>query len=129
MNDKKLLYVKEGRKYKPIAEYYTTDYMGFGHYLVHICKGSTSFKLILNPEYANVLAALHEHRDEACKVLMKGLEYQTKTPITDREKELWEELKKELKSVYFTIWQQSANDVIESFINFLTDKIKEKDDD
>ena len=73
MNEKKLLYIKKGRKYEPIAEHLRTDYFSFGNYLLHVCKGGRSFKLIIDPEYAKVLSALYEYRDEACKVLMEGL--------------------------------------------------------
>jgi hypothetical protein len=85
MNEKKLLYVKEGRKYKPISEYYSYDYLPFGHYLLHVCEGSTSFRLLIEPEYAKVLAALYEYKDEACKVLMNSLGYRTVTPMTEKQ--------------------------------------------
>lgn len=126
MEDKKI-YVKRGRKYEPIAEYYTTDHLGYGTYLLHICKGSRSFTLMLKPEYANILAALREHRDESCKILMESLKYNHKeVKLTERAKELWNELSKELNKKDLKLFQKSAHDVIEDLFNFLSEKVKEK---
>ena len=124
---KKVFYEKVGKRYKPIREYDDTFMSAFpkGTHLV-VCKPNiTSFMYNVEPAIAPMLAAGKYAEDEMSRAIVKGLEMKPKqTPITDRQRELWTELKNSFAEQDFVIHGPAAADAAREGIKALEQEVE-----
>lgn len=95
---KKVYYIKEGRRYKPVAEY-DSDLMDSYHkgtHLVMCYPGGISRRFNVDPNYAAMIAAGRVAEDAISKALMRASDLRPKSaPLTPGQKAAWENLVKE----------------------------------
>jgi hypothetical protein len=95
---KKLYYVKEGRKYVPVAEYDNEllDSFPKGNHLVMCYPGGTSRRFNIDPNYAAMIAAGRVAEDAISKALMRASDLRPKSaPLTEGQRAAWDNLVKE----------------------------------
>jgi hypothetical protein len=73
---KKIYYVKEGRKYVPVAEYDSDlmDSFHKGNHLVMCYPGGVSRRFNIEPNYAAMIAAGRVAEDAVCSAMIKASE-------------------------------------------------------
>jgi hypothetical protein len=124
---KKIFYEKIGSRYKPVKEYDDTLMSAFpkGTHVV-VCKpGVTSYSYQVNPAFVPMLAAGKYAEDEMSQAIVKGLELKPKqTPITDRQRELWDELQKSFAEQDFAIHGPAAADAAREGIKALEKEVE-----
>lgn len=94
---KEIFYKKVGRKYVPVYEYDQTlmDSFPKGSHLVLCYPGGSSRRFNIDPAYAPMIAAGRVAEDAISKALMRASDLRPKTaPITEEQKEAWENLVK-----------------------------------
>jgi hypothetical protein len=110
---KKIFYEKVGKRYKPVREYDSElmDAFSKGAHLV-VCKpGSTSYKYSIDPAVAPMIAAGKYAEDSISDVILEAMKYKpAKQPITERQQELWQELKQSFADQDFIIYGVAAVD-------------------
>ena len=92
---KKIFYEKVGRRYKPVAEYDSEYLYSFpkGDHLVMCYPGGTSRRFHIDPNYAAMIAAGRVAEDSVTAAIVKAQELKPqRTPITERQRALWQEL-------------------------------------
>jgi hypothetical protein len=100
---KKVYYIKEGRKYVPVAEYDSdlVDSFHKGTHLVMVYPGGSSRRYHVDPNYAAMIAAGRIAEDAVSKVIMEASEIRrntrnaSNTPLTPGQKAAWEKLVEE----------------------------------
>jgi hypothetical protein len=124
---KKIFYEKVGNRYKPIKEYDDTFMSAYpkGTHLV-VCKpGTTSFMYGIDPAFAPMTAAGKYAENEMSQAIVKGLEMKPKqTPITERQRELWIELKNSFADQDFVIHGAAAADATREGIKALEQEVE-----
>ena len=115
---KKVFYEKVGKRYKPVKEYDNElmDAFSPGVTLV-VCKpGSTSYSYGIDPAFAPMIAAAKYAENDIAMEVAEGLSLKHKksTPLTERQLELWTELKKSFDDQDFPIYGGSAIDAVRS---------------
>ena len=96
---KKVYYEKVGRRYVPVSEYDSDFLDAFpkGAHLVITNPGSKSVHYRIDPAYAPMIAAGRVAEDKISEVIRKASDLRPKrSPITEKQKEAWENLVKEL---------------------------------
>ncbi len=112
----KTLYVKRGRRYQPVLEHTTYDFMAEGHYLLTVKPGSKQLTLLLTPDEAPLKAALRHPIDVLAQLLFEASKGRPmREPITQKQRDAWERFCKEYKDVY-SIMLPSAQEVAEKFL-------------
>lgn len=92
---KKIYYVKEGRKYVPVAEYDNDlmDSFHKGNHLVMVYPGGTSRRFNIEPALAPMIAAGRFAEDAICTAMAKASELRPqRTPITEAQRKAWRAL-------------------------------------
>lgn len=124
---KKIYYEKIGRRYVPVREY-DPDFMDAfpkGTHLVVCRPGSTSHSYDIDPAIAPMLAAGKYAEDDMCAAIVKTMEYKPKKqPITERQRELWQELKKSFADADFVIRGISAHEATRAGIKALGQEVE-----
>jgi hypothetical protein len=109
---------KKGRiTYIPVKEYDPEfcDSLPEGTTIVEVMPGSTSRIYRVKPDYLTVLSVLAKCRHEICSEILKYSETKpSRTKLTPKQMELWEELKTELGDYSFYLTYPSANDIVDS---------------
>jgi hypothetical protein len=124
---KKIYYEKVGRKYVPIAEYDSDwiDRFPKGSHLVMCYPGGNSRVFNIDPDYASLIAASRVARDAMCKAIVKASELRpSKSPITPKQKEAWDNLAKAFGQEMYTLQGSSAWDIAEAGIKALQEEAK-----
>jgi hypothetical protein len=124
---KKVFYEKVGKRYKPVKEYDDTLMSAFpkGTHLVVCRPGITSYSYQIDPAFATMLAAGKYAEDEMSHAIVKGLEMKPKqTPITNRQRELWDELQKSFAEQDFVIYGPAAADAAREGIKALEQEVE-----
>lgn len=114
---KKVYYVKEGRRYKPVAEYDNElmDSFHKGDHLVMVYPGGTSRRFNIDPAYAPMIAAGRVAEDAICQAISKASELRPKsTPITEAQQKAWKKLAKEMGDELCTLYGLSVRDCAEA---------------
>jgi hypothetical protein len=114
---KKIYYVKEGRRYKPVAEYDSDlmDSFHKGNHLVMVYPGGTSRRFNIDPNYAAMIAAGRYAEDAICRAISKAAELRPqKTPITEAQQKAWRQLAKEMGDELCTLTGLSVRDCAEA---------------
>jgi hypothetical protein len=124
---KKIYYEKVGRKYVPVAEYDSDwiDRFPKGSHLVMCYPGGNSRVFNIDPDYASLIAASRVARDAMCKAIVKASELRpSKSPITPKQKEAWDNLAKAFGQEMYTLQGSSAWDIAEAGIKALQEEAK-----
>ena len=122
---RKLYYVKEGRRYKPVAEYDNEFMDSFhkGNHLLMIYPGGASRRYNIDPNYAAMIAAGRVAEDAMCRAISKAAELRPpKTPITPKQKKAWEALAKAFGDEICTLQGLSAHDIAEAGVKALMEE-------
>ena len=122
---KKIYYIKEGRKYVPVAEYDNElmDSFSKGTHLVMVYPGGSSRRFNIDPNYAAMIAAGRVAEDAICKAISKASELRPqRTLITPGQKKAWEKLAKELGDELATLNGLCIRDCAEAGINAMMEE-------
>ena len=114
---KKIYYVKEGRRYKPVAEYDSdlVDSFHKGTHLVMVYPGGSSRRYNIDPNYAAMIAAGRVAEDAVCRAMMDASELRpARTPITPAQQRAWKKLAKEMGDELCTLHGASVRDCAEA---------------
>jgi hypothetical protein len=114
---KKIYYVKEGRRYKPVAEYDSDlmDSFPKGNHLVMCYPGGTSRRFNIDPALAPMIAAGRYAEDAISRAISKAAELRPqKTPITEAQQKAWRKLAKEMGDELCTLYGLSVRDCAEA---------------
>lgn len=113
---KKIYYEKIGRKYVPIAEY-DNDFLDSypkGNHLVMCYPGGSSRRFNIDPNYAAMIAAGRVAEDAISTAIYKASEARPKErPITPRQRDAWEEMKRAFGDEFFSLTIPAARDLAE----------------
>ncbi len=126
---KNVLYEKIDRRYVPVSEYKTSDYIRGGHYLLHVQPGSTSWRYLLNPEYANLDAGLKEFKDLLVQELSEASKLRPiSVKMSKKEIGAWEKYKEVMgeKNIPMYFGYDSFYDMVDNAIKKFREKIIEK---
>jgi hypothetical protein len=119
---KKIYYVKEGRRYKPVAEYDNDlmDSFHKGNHLVMVYPGGISRRFNIDPNYAAMIAAGRVAEDAMCKAMMDSSELKPqRTPLTPGQLKAWKKLAKEFGDELCTLQGSSTRDIVEAGLTAL----------
>jgi hypothetical protein len=122
---KKIYYIKEGRKYVPVAEYDNDllDSFPKGNHLVMCYPGGSSRRFNIDPNYAAMIAAGRVAEDAICKEISKASELRPKsTPITPEQKKAWEQLAKAFGDELCTLNGLSVRDCAEAGVKAMQEE-------
>lgn len=114
---KKLYYVKEGRRYKPVAEYDNDllDSFPKGNHLVMVYPGGTSRRFNVEPALAPMIAAGRYAEDAVCTAMMKSSELKPqRTPLTETQQKAWRALADAFGDELCTLTSGSVRDHAEA---------------
>lgn len=92
---KKIYYVKEGRRYVPVAEYDNDlmDSFHKGNHLVMVYPGGVSRRFNIEPALAPMIAAGRFAEDAVCTAIAKASELRPqRTPLTEAQRKAWRAL-------------------------------------
>ena len=116
MTKKTIFYKKEGRKYVPVYEYDSDllDAMPHGNHLIMCYPGGKSTRYNIDPNHAAMIAAGRVAEDAISQAIYQASELKPKErPITPRQREAWEELKKAFGDEFFSLTFPSSRDLAE----------------
>jgi hypothetical protein len=122
---KKIYYVKEGRRYKPVAEYDSDlmDSFHKGNHLVMVYPGGTSRRFNIEPAYSPMIAAGRVAEDAICRAISKASELRPKnTPITEAQQKAWRKLAKEMGDELCTLYGLSVRDCAEAGVKAMQEE-------
>jgi hypothetical protein len=122
---KKIYYVKEGRRYKPVAEYDNDlmDSFHKGNHLVMVYPGGTSRRFNIDPAYAPMIAAGRVAEDAICRAISKAAELRPqRTPITEAQQKAWRKLAKEMGDELCTLNGLSVRDCAEAGVKAMQEE-------
>jgi hypothetical protein len=122
---KKLYYIKEGRRYKPVAEYDSElmDSFPKGSHLVCVYPGGSSRRYGIDPAYAPMIAAGRVAEDAISKAIYAASEAKPKErPITPRQRAAWEEMKAAFGDEFFSLEFASTRDLAEAGVNAMMEE-------
>jgi hypothetical protein len=114
---KKIYYIKEGRRYKPVAEYDSDllDSFPKGNHLVMVYPGGTSRRFNIDPAMAPMIAAGRVAEDAMCRAMMDASELKPQqTPLTEGQRRAWRKLAKEFGDELCTLQGSSTRDIVEA---------------
>jgi hypothetical protein len=114
---KKIYYIKEGRKYVPVAEYDNDlmDSFPKGNHIVMCYPGGTSRRFNIEPALAPMIAAGRVAEDAMCTAMMKASELKPRqTPLTEGQRKAWRKLAKEFGDELCTLQGSSTRDIVEA---------------
>lgn len=125
---KKIYYIKEGRKYVPVAEYDSDllDSFSKGTHLVMVYPGGTSRRFNIDPNYAAMIAAGRIAEDAICRAITKASELRPqRSPITEGQKKAWEKLAKEMGDELCTLYGASVHDCAEAGVKAMMEEAEQ----
>jgi hypothetical protein len=104
---KKIYYIKEGRRYVPVAEYDNDllDSFPKGNHLVMCYPGGSSRRFNIEPNYAAMIAAGRVAEDAICEKLSKASEIRpSRRALTQQELDAWNNL--------IAVWGEEARGLV-----------------
>lgn len=122
---KKVYYVKEGRKYVPVAEYDSDllDSFPKGNHLVMCYPGGTSRRFNIDPNYAAMIAAARVAEDVICREISKASELRPqRTLLTEGQKKAWTKLAKEFGDELATLHGLCIRDCAEAGVKAMMEE-------
>ena len=130
---KKLFYEKVGRRYRPIYEYDNEllDAFPKGTHIVMCYPGGQSRRYNIDANYAAMIAAGRVAEDAVCQAIIKAAELRPKkTPLTERQRMAWQELKEAFGDDLFSLNGASTRDIAEAGVQAMqaeADKLMQND--
>jgi hypothetical protein len=125
---KKIYYEKVGRRYVPVAEY-DNDFMDSytkGNHLVMCYPGGTSRRFNIDPNYAAMIAAGRVAEDVISSAVVKASEMRPhRTPITEKQREAWDNLTKAFGDERYYIELPSAREIAEAGVRAMQEQALE----
>ena len=122
---KTVYYIKDGRKYKPVAEYdqMLMDSFPKGNHIVMCYPGGQSRRYGIEPALAPMIAAGRYAEDAISKAIHDASEAKPKqTPITPRQKAAWDEMKAAFGDEFFSLQFDSIRDLAEAGVKAMTEE-------
>jgi len=122
---KKVYYIKEGRRYKPVAEYDSElmDSFPKGSHLVICYPGGTSRRFQIDPAYAPMIAAGRVAEEAICDVIRKETDLRpSRATITEGQRTAWEQLSKEFGEESHILTRPSARDAAEAAVKAMQEE-------
>jgi hypothetical protein len=122
---KKVYYIKEGRKYIPVAEYDSDLMMSFpkGTHIVMCYPGGQSTRYGIDPAYAPMIAAGRLAEDVIRTAIHLQSEAKPKEyPITERQRAAWQEMKAAFGDEFFSLQFASTHDLAEAGVNAMVEE-------
>jgi hypothetical protein len=114
---KKIFYERVGRRYRPVYEYDNEllDAFPKGAHLVIVYPGGSSRRYNIDANYAAMIAAGRVAEDAVCQAIIKAAELRPKTtPLTERQRQAWQELKEAFGDDLFSLNGASTRDIAEA---------------
>lgn len=114
---KKIYYEKVGRRYNPVYEYDSNllDALPKGTHLIMSYPGGQSTRYNIDPNYAVMIAAGRVAEDAICEAIHKASEAKPKkSPITERQRKAWQEMKDAFGDEFFSLNYGSIRDYAEA---------------
>ena len=130
---KKLFYEKVGRRYRPVYEYDNEllDAFPKGTHIVMVYPGGSSRRYNIDANYAAMIAAGRVAEDAVCQAMIKAAELRPKkTPLTERQRQAWQELKEAFDDELFSLHGASTRDIAEAGVRAMqeeADKLMQND--
>jgi hypothetical protein len=122
---KKIYYIKEGRKYVPVAEYDNDllDSFPKGTHLVMVYPGGSSRRFNIDPNYAALIAAGRVAEDKMCDTMVKASELKpSRQPITEEQQKAWKHLAETFGQDMYTLQGTSVRDVVEAGVKAMQEE-------
>jgi hypothetical protein len=122
---KKVYYIKEGRKYVPVAEYDNDlmDSFSKGTHLVMVYPGGTSRRFNIDPNYAAMIAAGRVAEDAISRAIHKESELKPqRKPLTEGQLKAWQNLAKEFGQDLYTLQGASTRDIAEAGVKAMMEE-------
>ena len=119
---KKVFYEKVGKRYKPVYEYDSDllNAMPKGTHITMVYPGGQSTRYNINPNHAALIAASRVCEDVISSALVKASELRpSNTPITQEQKDAWDNLAKSFGSERYYVEIPSAREIAEAGIQAL----------
>jgi len=125
---KKIFYEKKGRRYVPVSEYDSelVDSFSKGTHLVMCYPGGSSRRYNINPNYAALIAAGRVAEDVVSRAIVKASEVRPhKKPITDEQKQAWDNLVKTFGDERYYVEIPSAREIAEQGIKAMMEEAEQ----
>lgn len=122
---KKLYYIKDGRRYRPVAEYDDDLMSSFpkGAHIVMCYPGGQSRRYGIDPAYAPMIAAGRVAEDAIRKAIYDLSEARPKErPITPQQRKAWEEMKRAFGDELFSLTFSSTHDLAEAGVKAMQEE-------
>jgi hypothetical protein len=122
---KKIYYVKEGRRYKPVAEYDNDlmDSFHKGNHLVMVYPGGTSRRFNIDPAYAPMIAAGRIAEDKISEAIRKASELRPqRDPLTPGQHRAWQKLAKEFGDELCMLQGAASRDIAEAGVQAMQEE-------
>lgn len=124
---KQVYYIKQGRRYVPVREY-DPDFqhsLPEGSHLMVVNPSGSSCKYSVDPAFAQLLAAGIAVESKIVEAIQTASTWQPSTqPLTEEEKQAWENLNKVFGDKNFGLYRESAAGIAKATIDAL---IKEQE--
>lgn len=107
-------YVKEGRKYKPVAEYdeQLMASVPYGNTLIISQPNRRMRRFNIDPDHAPLLAALETSTDEITSIVVDAMsDIRQTAEYSDVNNEVWQKFKDELQGQLSVLYYPSAYDI------------------
>lgn len=122
---KKIYYVKQGRRYKPVAEYDNDlmDSFHKGNHLVMVYPGGVSRRFNIEPALAPMIAAGRFAEDAVCTAIAKASEMRPqRTPLTEAQRKAWRALADAFGDELCTLSGASVRDCAEAGVKAMQEE-------
>jgi hypothetical protein len=125
---KKIYYIKEGRKYVPVAEYDNEllDSFPKGTHLVMVYPGGSSRRFNIDPNYAAMIAAGRVAEDKISEAIRKASELKPqREPLTPNQLKAWQKLAKEFGDELCMLQGASSRDIAETGVKAMMEEAEQ----
>ena len=122
---KKIYYIKEGRRYVPVAEYDSDllDSFPKGTHLVMCYPGGSSRRFNIDPNYAAMIAAGRVAEDAICSAMIKADEIQPqRKALTEDEHAAWMNLVEVWGDEARSLRRPAMRDIAEAGVKAMQDE-------
>ena len=123
--EKTVYYQKRNGRYIPVREYDSNflDSRAYGTYVTNVVRGSRSTKYVVDADFLALEAAALELKDQLADIVLKANELRpASTPVTEHQRELWDQL---LESGIGHVFVPSPYDIADQFLQVIMDKAKQ----
>jgi hypothetical protein len=122
---KKLYYIKEGRRYKPVAEYDSDlmDSFTRGNHIVMCYPGGQSRRFNIDPALAPMIAAGRFAEDKMLEVMRKASEGRpARQALTKAQQKAWKGMKDAFGDDMFYLSYPSHHDIVEAGVKAMQEE-------